>query len=281
MSEAPYDAIVVGSDGSQTSFRAVQRAGLYGEALGVEVVVATVFHRPTEEEIGPPSERAKMPKESVIISGYQGAAAIAGDAAQFARKVAPNAPVQTTAVEGDPAEALIELAESRGESLLVVGNQGMTGSKRFLLGSVPNKVSHHAVGDVLITRTDEQAEIRLPRTVLLATDGSKTASAALRRGLALAAGVGADVTVLTAGMGHTAQRIVDDAAALAEQADVTCRPLIADGPAADAIVSAAEDHDLVVVGNRGMTGSKRFLLGSVPNRVSHHVGSDLLIVRTT
>jgi nucleotide-binding universal stress UspA family protein len=45
------------------------------------------------------------------------------------------------------------VAEERGSDLIVVGNKGMTGAKRFLLGSVPNKVSHHAPCSVLIIRT--------------------------------------------------------------------------------------------------------------------------------
>ena len=45
------------------------------------------------------------------------------------------------------------MAEERGADLIVVGNKGMTGARRFLLGSVPNKISHHAPCSVLIIRT--------------------------------------------------------------------------------------------------------------------------------
>jgi nucleotide-binding universal stress UspA family protein len=55
--------------------------------------------------------------------------------------------------EGDPADAILDVAEERSADLIVVGNKGMTGAKRFLLGSVPNKVSHHAPCSVLIIRT--------------------------------------------------------------------------------------------------------------------------------
>ena len=55
--------------------------------------------------------------------------------------------------QGDPADAILDVAEERGADLIVVGNKGMTGAKRFLLGSVPNKVSHHAPCSVLIIRT--------------------------------------------------------------------------------------------------------------------------------
>ena len=61
--------------------------------------------------------------------------------------------VNVYARQGDPADAILDVAEEREADLIVVGNKGMTGAKRFLLGSVPNKVSHHAPCSVLIIRT--------------------------------------------------------------------------------------------------------------------------------
>ena len=55
--------------------------------------------------------------------------------------------------EGDPADAILDVAEEQNADLIVVGNKGMTGAKRFLLGSVPNKISHHAPCSVMIIRT--------------------------------------------------------------------------------------------------------------------------------
>ena len=63
------------------------------------------------------------------------------------------ADVETFARVGDAADAIVDVAEEQSCDLIVVGNKGMTGAKRFLLGSVPNKVSHHAPCSVLIVRT--------------------------------------------------------------------------------------------------------------------------------
>ncbi len=63
------------------------------------------------------------------------------------------AEVETFARQGDAADAILDVAEEQRTDLIVVGNKGMTGAKRFLLGSVPNKVSHHAPCSVLIVRT--------------------------------------------------------------------------------------------------------------------------------
>jgi nucleotide-binding universal stress UspA family protein len=59
----------------------------------------------------------------------------------------------TKALVGDPAEAMVEYGQKVGIDLLIVGNKGMTGARRFLLGSVPNKVSHHATTSLLIVNT--------------------------------------------------------------------------------------------------------------------------------
>jgi nucleotide-binding universal stress UspA family protein len=73
------------------------------------------------------------------------------DAAEVVRDAGVD--VETYARQGDPADAILDVAEETDSDLIVVGNKGMTGAKRFLLGSVPNKVSHHAPCSVLIIRT--------------------------------------------------------------------------------------------------------------------------------
>ena len=61
--------------------------------------------------------------------------------------------VETHARQGDAADAILDVAEERRSDLIIVGHRGTSGAKRFLLGSVPNKVSHHAPCSVLIVRT--------------------------------------------------------------------------------------------------------------------------------
>jgi nucleotide-binding universal stress UspA family protein len=61
--------------------------------------------------------------------------------------------VHLHAVQDDPADAILNVAEETNADLIVVGNKGMTGARRFLLGSVPNNVSHHAPCSVIIVRT--------------------------------------------------------------------------------------------------------------------------------
>ena len=77
--------------------------------------------------------------------------------------------VNTHAREGDPADAILDVAEETKADLIVVGNKGMTGAKRFLLGSVPNKISHHAPCGVYIVRPPDPSAARvLARVAILA-----------------------------------------------------------------------------------------------------------------
>jgi nucleotide-binding universal stress UspA family protein len=64
--------------------------------------------------------------------------------------------VEIHAVPGEPADALIGVAKEVGADLLVVGNRGMSGARRFVLGSVPNKVSHHSPCNLLVVDTTSE-----------------------------------------------------------------------------------------------------------------------------
>ena len=88
---------------------------------------------------------------------------------------------------------------------------------------------------------------------------------------------------MSVGKADKAQAVVDAEASRHASAGVDIETLVMSGDASSAIVEQAEKgkYDLVVVGNKGMTGASRFFLGSVPNKVSHHIPTALLIVRTT
>jgi nucleotide-binding universal stress UspA family protein len=86
-----------------------------------------------------------------MVSAREDVATLLSQAARAAEEA--GIPVQTFQRQGDPADAILDIAEERDADLIVVGNKGMTGAKRFLLGSVPNRVSHHAPCSVLIIRT--------------------------------------------------------------------------------------------------------------------------------
>jgi len=142
--------IVVGTDGSDTANHAVasaiELAGLSGAELEVVSAYAPVPESRLKAESGAsPDDVAHTvgPREDVEL--------ILGNAVAAAKKA--KVKVTSHPVEGDPAEALLDVAEKHGADLIVVGNRGMTGATRFFLGSVPNRISHHAPCDVWIVHT--------------------------------------------------------------------------------------------------------------------------------
>ena len=145
-----FARIVVGTDGSETAKQAVREAAQLAKQTGASLDVVSAFDpvpasRLREERLEAPSdiEHAVNPQEDVN--------AILSEASEDVADTGVE--IRTFARQGEPADAILDVAEEQGADLIIVGNKGMTGAKRFLLGSVPNKVSHHAPCSVLIVRT--------------------------------------------------------------------------------------------------------------------------------
>jgi nucleotide-binding universal stress UspA family protein len=120
--------------------------------------------------------------------------------------------------------------------------------------------------------------------ILVGTDGSKTAAKAVDRAIEVARVAGAQLTIFSAAKADKGQQVVDAEAQRHAGAGVTIDTKVLDGEPVGALIETARagGYDLLVMGNRGMTGVTRFLrLGSVPNKVSHHLPCSLLIVKTT
>jgi nucleotide-binding universal stress UspA family protein len=145
-----YQSIVVGTDGSDTAKKAVEEAAELARQGGGELHIvmsaaAVPESRLRSERAGVPDDVAHTvnPNEDTEAELREQAEMYEGDGLK----------VHTHAKSGDPADAIIDVAEANGADLIVVGNKGMTGAKRFFLGAVPNKISHHAPCSVLIVRT--------------------------------------------------------------------------------------------------------------------------------
>jgi nucleotide-binding universal stress UspA family protein len=145
-----FRSIVVGTDGSETAKEAVRQATELGKSLGARLNVVSAYEPVPEGRLR--LERQDAPPDlEWSINPREDVEATLGVAAEGIREAGVE--VETFAREGDPADAILDVAEEQNADLIVVGNKGMTGAKRFLLGSVPNKVSHHAPCSVLIIRT--------------------------------------------------------------------------------------------------------------------------------
>jgi nucleotide-binding universal stress UspA family protein len=284
-----YERIVAGTDLSRTAAIASERAALLASHVGAKL---TLVHAGTHP----------------------------GDAFD---KLAKEHDAEAIAKEGSPAEVLISEANRLDAGLIVVGSVGMSGARRFLLGSVPNKVSHHAPTDVLIVKTDPAPPgVSDYQTVLVGTDGSPTAMRAVEMASALAATLGAKETIVCAYQPPTehemkqlrgdpndpinqwsagkneretpeefrwriagavqAEDVLERASERAGASGADFEVRSEEGHPAETLISVASDEgfDLIAVGSVGMRGPKRFMLGNVPQRVSHHAPTDVLILKT-
>lgn len=136
-----YERILVGTDGSETATLAVERAIRLAESFGAELHVLTSYV----------TAMAKVEELQQDYSPGETAGHVLGEA----QAVAETAGVSVTTHQGsaDPADALLDLAATIDADLMVVGNRGMRGPKRFFLGSVPNAVAAKAPCDVMIVKT--------------------------------------------------------------------------------------------------------------------------------
>jgi len=137
----PVDRVMVGTDRSETAERAVRWAAAFAERFGAELHIVQVVlpQNPGSTQYG-------------AAEGTRAAGA-ADELAHYAREMAGDLGHAHVVVADDPAMAIVEAAESQGVDVLVVGNAGMAGRKEFLLGNVPNRISHNARCTVIIVNT--------------------------------------------------------------------------------------------------------------------------------
>ena len=134
----------------RTATEAVRQATKLAKATGSSVDLVSAYEPVASSRLR--EEQSQAPKDvEWMVNPREDVDATLRDAADTVREAGVE--VETFGREGDPADAILDVAEERNAGLIVVGNKGMTGAKRFLLGSVPNKVSHHAPCSVLIIRT--------------------------------------------------------------------------------------------------------------------------------
>jgi nucleotide-binding universal stress UspA family protein len=205
--------------------------------------------------------------------------------------------------EGHAAHEIVEAAGELSADLIAMGSCGLGSVKRFLLGSVSEKVMAYAPCSVLIARQPqdrgpEDTALRL----LLAFDGSPTAAAAVEMISSLPLQAHAHILVTTVmelltyyrmdiiqttspswqAKQQAAQADLDQAAQMLRQATPNVRAELREGKdTSQEILDAADafNADLIVMGHKGKSGLERFLLGSVATRVVHHAPCSVWIVR--
>lgn len=150
MAASGYQKVLVGTDGSESSYGAVDRAAAVASGSGAQLLLVCAYYpmdsreeRKAEDQLG---------HDAYKVHGSNPADSVLADAEKRARAAGAQ-DVKRLPVEGDAAEALLQVAVNEQVDLLVVGNRGLNRFGGRLLGSVPANISHQAKCDFLIVHT--------------------------------------------------------------------------------------------------------------------------------
>jgi nucleotide-binding universal stress UspA family protein len=151
-----YKNIVVGTDFSETAAQAVQQAAEIAKAFKATLHIVTAFKPAMTSTVAASSLEAMAYGGAEFLQEAESKIAdeVESTLSRMEKDLAKNGvTVKTHGVAGEPSDCLVDIAEGCKADLIVVGNRGMGGVKRFVLGSVPNKISHHSPCSVLIVHT--------------------------------------------------------------------------------------------------------------------------------
>lgn len=287
------DTIVVGVDGSPTSGVALDWAATEARYRRTHLLIVYGLHMPiTTVPFGgstalPPSDELRSYAMSVLTEAQ--------------RRVTENAPdtaVATTLALRQPSDAIVAAAEDA--QLVVVGSRGLNAVQALALGSVSSRVAARSPCPVIVVPSVEPAPH--DGTIVVGVDGSTHSDAALRFAFEEAARRSAKIVALnayrtpvltvptddpdelrtaSAAQHRHAETVVNEAVERAvdstgTQADVTVRVLA--GHPDDALIEAAGEAALLVVGPRGRGGLRSLILGSVSRSVLHHARCPVAVV---
>jgi len=291
-----YDSILVPTDGSVGAETAAEHAFSLADAFDAQVTVLSVV------DAGPVGDAVADRREALEQAARESVEAVA-------RNAADDLSVRTAVKRGRPYETIREYIDHAGIDLVTMGTHGRTGLDRLLLGSVAERVVRTSPVPVLTARADDgDAEGAVAggdstyESVLVPTDGSEAATAAVEHALAVAERYDATVHVLSvvdmealAGASSVGMSVPDVAQDL-EAEHETATETIADrcerrGIEVETRVEQGTPHraiaryvdergiDLVTMGTHGRTGLDRLLLGSVTDRVIRTSPVPVLTVR--
>jgi nucleotide-binding universal stress UspA family protein/nitrite reductase/ring-hydroxylating ferredoxin subunit len=254
-----YRKVLVGADGSATSAIAEQVAAELAARLRAQLVFV---------HVSDPGASESGDGQAILRSAVEGAAA-RGITAQTEHRT------------GEVATSIMAAASDLRADLLVIGDHGMGEASRFTLGGIPDRVAHFSPIDILVVRTSNpQTRRNTYAKVLIATDGSLTAHQAARRGYNLARALEAGVTLVYVGDEIIGDIVLRDTASRLGS-DHIDRLIVKGNPGVRiSRLAGSGGHDLIVVGNKGMTGSRRYIRRVVPNRIAHEAPVDVLISKT-
>lgn len=297
--------VLLATDGSRYAEWAVELLLRFPLPAGTEITVLTAVPWATVE--WPNGEAVSSERQEAITTMRKANEAVADELLERIRKaLAPRwRDVGTWIKYGTPSAEIVEAAEAMGADLVVLGAKGLSGIKRFLLGSVAQKVVRYAPCSVLVVKRRPE----ILRKILVTLDRSAYAStvvslleelpwprrteitllSVVERRRYFAAGVSLNARVelkktldeLYRTEREALERVQVKAANRLQQKVQKVEMEIRGGHPSEEILRVAQagGFDLVVVGSKGLTGVKRFLLGSVSQKIVKYAPCSVLVVR--
>jgi nucleotide-binding universal stress UspA family protein len=223
--------------------------------------------------------------------------------------------VQSMVVSGVPGQEILSVIQKKNIDMAVLGSRGLSRVSGLLLGSVSEWVLSDASCSVLIGRpTARKAKSSSSLNLVLATDGSRDAWKAVDALKSFEFSADTTVTLLhvikkqiyetgqvvgsvgksrtefaklakdlCGDRGSAGVRLLKDSRDALSSTTLKIQERIAFGHEAQEILKAArlQKADLVIVGSKGLTGLRRFLMGSVAHTVSQHAPCSVLVVRSS
>ena len=286
MAEGGVRPILVGVDGSPESVAAARWAMAEAAMRGRPLVIVCVYYWPA-----PALPLSRQPADLTEDKLRQEADRVVADVIAAIRDPDVDVPITASTVIGLPAYKLIELSER--VSMLVVGHRGHGGFTGLRLGSVAANVAAHSSCPVAVIRSGSP-KVTAVRTVLVGVDGPESADAVLGFAFDEASRRECDLRAMTA---HerpnwlTGSEVRDWPATAAANLSALVRPwqekfpqvpveqLVSPERPAAALIGAAAQADLLIVGSRGHGGFAGLLLGSVSQQVINHAPVPVVVVR--
>lgn len=294
-----YDRIVIAVDGSDEAKHAAQRGIQLAQVFDATVTVLSVVDQRALQLTKSTDETDQLRERGEAALSH-----IKELAAEL------DHPVTTELIEGRPADRISEYAAEQDADLIVVGRQGLTGLRRRLLGGVTEQVLHRSDIPVFVVPDEEhdgQIEAEYSR-VLLTTDGSENAEAAIPHATAVAQQCGSDLHVLNvvdlqaaggafnagglekeflerldargqAAVDRVASEVEESALGLTVETAVERTASFEGAAAGVREYVEANEIDLVVMSSHGRSNLQRQLLGSVTSTVLRTVDVPVLVVR--
>ena len=253
-----FSRVLVGIDGSEESREAARQAALLVDG---ELTLLTSY------DVAPAIGGTGTHVPAYMDEDLQREAAT-GSLRRARNDVARASPTGKI-VRGRAATALIYEAEREQDTLLVIGSHGLGRLAGFVIGSTATEVIHKAPCSVLVARKRNESD-GFPNKVVVGVDGSPESAAAYAVARRLSERFNAELSPVVAAGGKSVYRRLVDLIIDGRREESPDEPVAA-------LVAAAADADLLVVGSRGLHGLKA--LGSVSERVAHQARSSVLVVR--